>query len=106
WSLVWFLVGGWVSTVAQILVIVGVIFLYKYGWQRAPLEIWSRSRNLARFVWAWARQRELPAAENRRGEAARDVVRVVKVKEFGDVNLSTLLSLVMIGGIVLLSTGF
>jgi hypothetical protein len=37
WSLVWFLVSGWVSTLLQIAVLIAVIYWLKYGWQRAPL---------------------------------------------------------------------
>jgi hypothetical protein len=105
WSLVWFLVGGWVSTLAQILVIVAVIFLYKYGWQRAPVEIWSRGVGFGRFVWAWVRQRDAGVGARERPERVREVVRVVRAKELGDVNLSTLLSLIMLGSGVLLMTG-
>ena len=106
WSLVWFLVGGWVSTLAQILVIVGVIFLYKYGWQRAPIELWSRGVSFGRFVWAWVRQRDPGSVGRERPERVREVVRVVRVKELGDVNLSTLLSLLMLGSGALLLTGW
>ena len=37
WSIAWLLLGGWVSTLAQILVIVFIVFAFKYGWRRAPL---------------------------------------------------------------------
>ena len=36
WSLVWFLISGWVSTLLQIAVLIATIYFLKYGWQRAP----------------------------------------------------------------------
>ena len=66
WSLLWFLLGGWVSTLAQIAVLVGIIFFYKYGWQRAPAEIAARVSTFGRFVWNWARQRETGPASGSR----------------------------------------
>jgi hypothetical protein len=37
------------------------------------------------------------------GVKVREVVRVVRVKEFGDVNVSTLLSLLALAGLVVLA---
>lgn len=99
WSLVWFLISGWVSTLVQIAILVGAIFYFKYGWRRAPAEIWRRTRSLGRFVWGWIRQRE-PGAESR--TEVREVLRVVRRKEFGDISISTLMTLLMIGGLLLL----
>jgi hypothetical protein len=99
WSVVWFLISGWVSTLLQIAVLVGAIFFLKYGWQRAPVELWKRTRSVALFGWGWIRARESPAGATR--EVVRETVRVVRVKEPGDVNISTLLSLLMVGGLVL-----
>ncbi len=99
WSLVWFLISGWVATLVQIALLVCAIFYFKYGWRRAPGEIWKRTRSFGRFVWNWIRQRE-PGAEPR--IEVREVVRVVRRKEFGDISLSTLLTLLMIGGLLLL----
>ena len=65
WSVLWFLVGGWVSTLAQIAVVALVIFGYKYGWRRAPQEIATRAVTFGRFAWAWIRSRELPASASR-----------------------------------------
>jgi hypothetical protein len=98
-SLVWFLVSGWVSTLLQIGLLVMVIYFLKYGWQRAPAEIWRRSRSFARFFMNWIRAREptLSAGEQATG------LRVVTVKEFGDINISTLLSLLMFTGLLLLA---
>ena len=45
----------------------------------------------------WIRARDADAS----GREAVQTVRVVKVKEFGDVNISTLLSLLMLMGLVL-----
>ena len=101
WSLLWFLIGGLVSTHAQIAVVALVIFGYKYGWRRAPQEIATRAATFGRFAWAWIRSRELPTA-GARGEV-REVYRTIRVKEAGDVNLSTLLSLLMVGGLGLMA---
>jgi hypothetical protein len=102
WSLLWFLLGGWVSTIAQIAVLVGIIFFYKYGWQRAPAEIAARMSTFGRFVWTWLRQRETGSAGAPRVEV-RDVVRTVRVKEAGDINVSTLLNVLVFLGIALLA---
>jgi hypothetical protein len=96
-SLTWFLISGWVSTLLQIALLVIVIYFLKYGWQRAPGEIWKRSRAFAGFFWSWIRARDTVASER----ATVQTVRVIKVKEFGDVNISTLLSLLMLGGLIL-----
>ena len=66
-SLVWFLLGGWVATLAQIAVAALVVFGYKYGWQRAPFELAARLAGAGRFLWAWMRARE-PAAVPARAE--------------------------------------
>jgi hypothetical protein len=98
WSLVWFLISGWVSTLLQIALLVTVIHFFKYGWQRAPAEIWRRTQAFARFFWGWLRARE---KQTEPGVQVREVVRVVRVKEFGDINISTLLSLLMLIGLAL-----
>jgi hypothetical protein len=100
WSIAWFLLGGWVSTLAQIAVLVGVVFFYKYGWQRAPAEIAARVSSVGRFAWGWMRARETGSGADR--VEIREVVRTIRVKEVGDVNISTLLSLVMLAGVTLL----
>src|ERR1043166_256017 len=96
-SLIWFLVSGWVSTLLQIALLVGVIYFLKYGWQRAPAEIWRRSRSFTGFFVSWIRARDSDST----GRESSPTVRVVKFKEFGDVNISTLLSLLMLAGLVL-----
>ena len=101
WGLVWFLLGGWVSTLAQIGVVALVIFGYKYGWRQAPQEIITRATKLGRFVWGWVRARDMITTGQR--VEVREVYRTVKVKEAGDVNISTLLSLLTLGGIGLLA---
>ena len=101
WSIAWFLLGGWVSTLAQIAVLVSIVFFYKYGWQRAPAEIASRISSVWRFVWGWMRARE-PGSAPARGQV-REIIRTVRVKETGDVNISTLLSLIMLLGLTLMA---
>ena len=99
WSLVWFLISGWVSTLLQIAVLVATIYFLKYGWQRAPAEIWRRTRSFGGFFWSWVRAREPQAGTDAQ---MREVVRMGK--EFGDINVSTLLSLIMVVGLALLTT--
>ena len=97
WSLVWFLISGWVSTLLQIAVLIAVIYWLKYGWQRAPYEVWKRTRSFGRFFWSWIRGRDPePRAHD-------EVVRLVRLREFGDVNISTLLSLAVLGGLLLVA---
>jgi len=96
-ALIWFLVSGWVSTLLQIALLVIVVYFLKYGWQRAPAEIWRRTRSFARLFLGWIRARD-PAPIPQEAP-----VRVVKAKEFGDINVSTLLSLMMLAGLVLVS---
>jgi hypothetical protein len=100
WSLMWFLISGWVSTLLQIVVLIATIYFFKYGWQRAPAQIWSRTRSFGRFFWRWLRAREPQTSPD---VDVREVVRVVKAKEFGDINISTLLSLLMLVGLALLT---
>lgn len=96
WSLVWFLASGWVSTLLQIALLVIAIYYLKYGWRRAPAEIWRRTSTFGRFFWNWIRAREPQAGPN---VEVREVVRVVRAKEFGDINLSTALTLLMLIGL-------
>ena len=98
WSIAWLLLGGWVSTLAQILVIVFVVFAFKYGWRRAPLEIALRVKPLAGWLWRWATSRE----QSRAPFAGVPEVRVIRVKTPGDVNLSSLLNVLMLAGLALL----
>lgn len=96
-GLVWFLVSGWVSTLLQIAVLMIVICVLKYGWQRTPVELWRKGRTFASFFVSWIRGRDGAPAEAR----ASDTVRIVRVKEFGDINVSTLLSVLALAGLVL-----
>lgn len=100
WSLLWFLISGWVSAIAQIAILIAAVYFLKYGWQRAPAELWRRTSSFGRFFWTWLRARDPQAV----GAAeVREVIRVVRTKEFGDVNISTLLSLLMLLGLVLVT---
>lgn len=101
WSLVWFLISGWVSTLLQIAVLIATIYFLKYGWQRAPAEILRRTRSFGRFFWSWLRARE---PQTNSDVHVREVVRVIRTKEFGDINISTMLSLMMLVGLALIPT--
>ena len=99
-GLVWFLLGGWVSALAQIVVIGLLIFGYKYGWRQALPEILNRARPLGRQVWGWVRRRERGGAASVNAYDAEEKNRQRRSRrgsgEPGDVNLSTLLSVVML----------
>lgn len=98
WSLVWLLIGGWVSTLLQIALLITIVYTLKYGWRRAPAEIWRHSQSFVRFFWNWVRAREnAPPA----GVQVREVIKVVRAKEFGDINFSTVLSLAALCGLVI-----
>lgn len=99
WAVIWFLLSGWVSTLLQIVLVVATMYFLKYGWQRAPAELWRATRSVASVLWSWVRARELRTADVGQGE----IVRVVRAKEFGDINISTLLSLLMLAGLALVS---
>lgn len=103
WTVGWFLLGGWVVTLAQLAVIGGLIYAYKYGWRRAPLELSRHVRTFGRFAWAWARSREMPARASR--PELRDNVRIIRRKEVGDVNVSTLMSVLAILGLGVVALG-
>src|SRR4029079_4105158 len=65
--------------------------------QRAPYEVWRRTRSFGRFFWSWIRGRDPePRAHD-------EVVRLVRRREFGAVNISTLLSLAVLGGPLLVA---
>jgi hypothetical protein len=107
WSLAWFLLGGWVITLAQIGVIVLAVFGYKYGWRRSPQEIITRLGTFGRFVWSWVRAREVPPRPESRhtGRSAARSRRGPRQREPGDIhiNVSTLLTVLMIAGLALLA---
>ncbi len=102
WTVMWFLISGWVSTLLQIALLVVAVFFFKYGWQRAPAELWRRARSVGGLVWTWMRAQD-PKAGAAPTVRVREVVRVVRVKEFGDVNISTLLSLLTLAGLIVLA---
>ncbi len=101
WSVGWFLLGGWVVTLAQIAVIGLVVYGYKYGWRRAPVEIARHARTFGGFLWAWMRAREMTSGGRAASgkSDAREVVRTVYRKQAGDINVSTLLSIVALFGL-------
>lgn len=99
-SLVWFLISGWVSTLLQITILIFAVYGIKYGWRRAPFEIWRRTQSFLRFFWSWIRARDPDA---RPDVEIREVIREVRVREFGDINLSTAMSLAMLVGLALLA---
>jgi hypothetical protein len=101
WTVVWFLISGWVSTLLQIALLLAAVFFFKYGWRRAPAEMLRRARSVGTLFWTWVRAREPRTATA--GVEVREVVRVVRVKEFGDVNVSTLLSLLALAGLALVA---
>ena len=103
WAVVWFLISGWVSTLLQIALLVVAVFFFKYGWQRAPAELLRRARSAGRLLWTWMRAGDPKVAPAAPAVRIREVVRVVRVKEFGDVNVSTLLSLLALAGLMILA---
>lgn len=111
WSLAWFLLGGWVATLAQIGVIVLVIFSYKYGWRQAPQELMGRLAGFGRFAWAWLRAKEAasppprPAGATPGGDRHADARGGWRRRQPGDVriNVSTALSVAMLAGLWMLS---
>jgi len=99
-SLVWFLISGWVSTLLQITVLIFAIYGLKYGWRRAPFEIWRRTQGFVRFFWNWIRARDPDA---RPDVEVREVIREIRVREPGDINLSTVMSLAVLVGMLALA---
>ncbi len=104
WGLIWLLIGGWVSTALQIIVLIFAYYAYRYGWRRAPLEAWRSVRAIGRWGWNWLRGVEAMAGAPH-SERVREieVVREMRVKEFGDVNLSSLMNVSMLAGLMLLA---
>ncbi|MEZ5817572.1 MAG: hypothetical protein R3D44_10850 [Hyphomicrobiaceae bacterium] len=106
WSVVWFLLGGWVSTLAQIGVIVLLVFGYKYGWRRAPAELMARTGGFGRFAWGWLRSKESrPAAPTPTGSPKARGRQRLNRRQPGDVriNVSTCLTLLMLAGLWLVA---
>ena len=105
WSLVWLLLGGWVSTLAQILAVLGIVAVYRYGWRRAPVAVWAQLSSFLRFATNWLRGRDMMIgrAAEPSSKAVIEKIRVVRVKEAGDINLSTALSLLVMAGLCALA---
>ena len=108
WSVVWLLIGGWVSAALQIIVLVLAVFAYRYGWREAPYRAWRGAKAVGRWAWAWVRGAEAMAAANEGGGATRvrevEVIRTIRAKDFGDVNLSSLMNVAMLLGLALLAS--
>ncbi|MGE0767348.1 MAG: hypothetical protein AB7L90_12850 [Hyphomicrobiaceae bacterium] len=110
WSVAWFLLGGWVSTLAQVSVIVLIVFGYKYGWRRAPAELMARIGSFGRFVWNWMRSGDGSRSSSASGGSASAGPagrprRNVSRRQPGDVriNISTCMTLLMLGGLWLVA---
>lgn len=106
WAVIWLLIGGWVSAALQIVVLVLAVFAYRYGWREAPHRAWRGARAVGRWGWAWLRGAEAMAAANDGSEPRIrevEVIRTIRAKDFGDVNLSSLLNVSMLLGLVLLA---
>jgi hypothetical protein len=104
WSLIWLLIGGWVSTALQIIVLVLAYYAYRYGWRRAPLEAWRGVRAITRWGWNWLSGVEAMAGVPERERVREvEVVREIRVKDFGDVNLSSLMNVSMLAGLLVLA---
>lgn len=106
WAVVWLLIGGWVSAALQIVVLVLAVFAYRYGWREAPHRAWRGARAVGRWGWAWLRGAEAMASANDGSEPRVrevEVIRQIRVKDFGDVNLSSLMNVAMLVGLALLA---
>ncbi len=105
WSLAWFLLGGWVSTLAQLVVLVLLVMGFKHGWRRAPQELLARVGSFTRFAWAWLRANEPPPRRPDPAPERRGGTPYARPRQPGDVeiNLSTLMSLLTIAGLGLLT---
>ena len=102
WGVVWLLIGGWVSAALQIVVLVLAVFAYRYGWREAPHRAWRGARALGRWGWTWLRGAEAMAGGEPQVREV-EVIREIRVKEFGDVNLSSLLNVALLLGLMLLA---
>ena len=101
-SAIWGLI--WVSTALQIIVLVLGYYAYRYGWRRAPMEAWRGVRAIGRWAWNWLRGVEAMAGGPQREKVREvEVVREIHVKEFGDVNLSSLMNVSMLAGLLLVA---
>lgn len=103
WAVIWLLIGGWVSAALQIVVVVLAIFTYRYGWREAPYRAWRGAKAVGRWGWAWLRGAEAMAGASEDRVREVEVIRVVRSKDFGDVNLSSLMNVAMLVGLWLLA---
>jgi len=115
WSVVWLLLGGWISTLAQIVVVLMAIFVYRYGWRAAPAELARQTRAVWRFASGAMRASDAlsEADADRKRVAARassqsrstNVGKPASPRHIGDVtiNASTALTLAMFAALLWLS---
>ncbi len=103
-GLLWLLVGGWVSTLLQIVVLALGFFVWRHGWRQAPAELWRQTRALYRLSRGAIRASE--AMERARApepgrSAVAPVVTPQSPRQFGDVtiNMSSALSGLMFLGL-------
>lgn len=116
WSVVWLLLGGWISTFAQIVVVVMAIYVYRYGWRNAAGELFRQGRAVWRFASGAMRASEALAEAD--SDRKRDAVKASAAhrdgrrsilppgpRHAGDVtiNLSTALTIAAMTGLLWLS---
>ena len=100
-ALLWFLISGWVSTLLQIGLLIAAIYFLKYGGSAPPLRsgaVAGASSAASSRTGSERASRTSPSIS-----PSGQGVRVVRVKEFGDINISTLLSLLMLMGFLLVT---
>ena len=105
WRIVWFLVGGWVVTIAQLGVVALALFGYKYGWRAAPRQLLARARWAGQWLWGWLRHRQIVDDQSRMAHAQLPMSQQrparVRLRQPGDVNLSTLMNWAALAGLAL-----
>lgn len=111
WSLVWLLLGGWVSAALQVLLVVYIFYALRYGWRQAPVELGRRGLWLARAGWSWVLSRPVPdyraaGPAGMRTAGGRRAARAPssrKRRRWIRIDPSTALTLAAVAGILLLA---